>query len=62
MAAPCDISEPVQAGSDAGAVEDVVAQDKCDGAGADVVGADQERLRQSVGPVLDRIADVDAEP
>ena len=56
-----DILEPAEAGAQAGAVEDVVAQHQCDGVVADVVGTDHERLRQTVGLILHRVGEVDAE-
>ena len=53
--------EPAQAGSQAEAVKDVVPQHQCHGIAADVIGADDERLGQTVGLVLDRVAQIDPE-
>src|SRR6202022_4449807 len=43
------------------AVKEFVPQYKCNVVGTDVVGADHERLRQPVGPILHGVADVDPE-
>ena len=50
-----------QGAAEAGAVEDVVAEHQGDGLVADEVGADDEGLRQSLGPRLDGVLDADAE-
>ena len=47
--------------AEAGAVEDVVAEDEGDGLVADEVGADEERLGQALGLRLDGVADLDAD-
>ena len=52
-----DVGVGPQRGAQAGAVEDVVAQDQGDAVLADEVGADEERLRQAVGAGLHGVAD-----
>src|ERR1019366_7415474 len=47
--------------AEAGSVEDVVAQDEGDGLVADVVGADQEGLRDAFRARLGRIAELEPE-
>ena len=56
-----DVLEPAQAGAQSRAVEDVVAQHQCDRVIADVVGADDERLGETIGCILRRVGEVDAE-
>jgi hypothetical protein len=56
-----EVLEPAQPGAEAGAVEDVVAEHEPSGVVADVVGADDERLRQPVGTRLHREGDVHTE-
>ena len=56
-----DVLESVQARPQSGSVEDVVAQRQCDGVVADVVSPDNERLREAVGLILHRVAQIDAE-
>ena len=55
----CEVGVLAQRGAQAGAVEDVVAQDQCHRVLADEVGADDEGLRQTIGTGLHRIRDAD---
>src|SRR6201999_2015688 len=50
-----------EVGAQPGSVEDVVAQRQSHRIGADVTGADDERLSQALGMTLHRVTDVDAE-
>ena len=56
-----ELGEAQQLLAEAGAVEDVVAQHERGALVADVVGADDERLREAVGAGLHREGQVDAE-
>ena len=56
-----ELGEAQQLLAEAGAVEDVVAEDERGPLGADVVGADDEGLREAVGARLHREGQVDAE-
>ena len=51
----------LQLGSEAGAVEDVVAEDERHGVGSDVIRAEGECRCKAVGFVLDRVREVHAE-
>ena len=56
-----DRLEAAQAGAYSGTVEDIVSQNQCHRVGADVVGPDDERLRQAIGAGLLGIAYIEAE-
>src|SRR5690606_906202 len=56
------VVEAAQLGAQAGAVEDVVAQDEGAPVAGDVVGADEEGLGQPAGGGLGGVAQGDAEP
>ena len=56
-----DVAEPAQPRAEPAAVEDVVAEHQADRLVADVVGADDERLREPVGAGLHGVGDRDAE-
>ena len=57
---PRDVGVAAQRGAEAGAVEDVVAEDERDRVVADEVGADEERLGQAVGAGLHGVRELDA--